>query len=254
MLAWLGGPSANLAIAAVHFAAAATISQLLETNDQNRRFIEHTLSYTPVQTPGPATITVNVKTLIVFFLAVTGAFHVLYALAGNAAVSLRFVEYALTASVMLVIIQLLSGETDGDLVLACAVLTASTMFFGLLQDDRLRIRSIGGKAWWLGWIPFAAAWFFVVKRFFFTLSQSDNVPEFVRQIVWVELALFSCFAVVQYIFLVRRDGAAAGAADPGAGAVGDRQLKRYSGAYNVLSITAKLFLALMAFFGLRSMK
>jgi len=149
----------------------------------------------------------------------------------------------------MMIIQLLSGEDNGDLVVACAALIATTMFFGLVQDDRVRNRSTSTKAFYLGWIPFVVAWFFVIKRFFFSLSLSDKVPDFVRWIIWGEVALFSCFALVQYFFLVRPTGSAIGAETSG----NENALMRYAGAYNMLSITAKMFLALMAFFGLKNM-
>jgi hypothetical protein len=152
-----------MALATVHFAAAAFISQTLEIDDANRRILQREVKYTPFQVPGPAATTLGVKDLIVLFLALTGAFHMLYALAGRWSAALRFVEYSITASIMIVIILLLSGEDNGDLILACAALIASTMFFGILQDDKLRIRSLGGKAFWLGWIPFLVAWFFVIK-------------------------------------------------------------------------------------------
>lgn len=244
-----GSPSANMLIATAMFVTAASVSQSLEINDSNRRLIERKLYYTPAEKPGPAETTISVKTLLVFFLAVTGVFHVIYSFTSNRPVALRFIEYSITASVMMMIIQLLSGEDNGDLVVACAALIATTMFFGLVQDDRVRSRSTSTKAFYLGWIPFVVAWFFVIKRFFFSLSLSDKVPDFVRWIIWGELALFSCFALVQYFFIVRPMGSAIGAETSG----NENALMRYAGAYNLLSITAKMFLALMAFFGLKNM-
>ncbi len=250
VLEWLGGSTSNMLLATVMFMMAVYVSQALEVTDANRFIIERPLNYTPLQEPGPQVTVVSVKTLLVFFLAVTGAFHVIYAYAGTRATSLRFVEYAITASAMLVIIQLLSFEDNADLILACATLMATTMLFGLIQDGRLRSRAIGTQAFWIGWIPFIVAWFFVVKSFLFTVSLApDEVPWFVKYIIWGEVALFSCFAIVQYIFIVRESGSAIGAE-----VSGDKEaLLRYAGSYNLLSITAKMFLALMAFFGLKGM-
>ena len=251
VLAWLGGSTSNMLLATVMFMMAVYVSQALEVTDANRFIIERPLKYTPVQAPGPEVAVVSVKTLLIFFLAVTGTFHVIYAYAGIRAMSLRFVEYSITASIMLVIIQLLSFEDNGDLIIACAVLMATTMLFGLIQDGRTWSRSVGTQGFWLGWIPFIVAWFFVVKRFFFTVSLApDEVPSFVKYIIWGEVALFSCFAIVQYIFLVRASGSAIGAAASG----NTDALLRYSGSYNLLSVTAKMFRALMAFFGLKGTK
>ena len=88
-----GSPSANMLIATAMFVTAASVSQSLEINDSNRRLIERKLYYTPVEKPGPAETTISVKTLLVFFLAVTGVFHVIYSFTSNRPVALRFIEY-----------------------------------------------------------------------------------------------------------------------------------------------------------------
>jgi hypothetical protein len=254
VLFWAGGAPANMLLAAAHFTSAAYIAQSLEVTDTNRFLLERRVGYTQWGMVEQGSATIPVKWLIVAFLAITGTFHLLYALLGRRAASLRFIEYSITASIMFIIIALLSGEDNADVMFACAALIASTMFFGFVQDERLRYTGVGTSAFILGWAPFAAAWFLLIKRFFSTLAAAAEVPAFVKSIVWVELALFSSFAFVQWWWLVRRGAEAVGANSPVAGPRGVRVLQEYGGGYNVLSVTAKLFLAFTAYFGLKAIK
>lgn len=241
MLEWLGGEPANLALAATHFAVAAFMSANLEESPLLRR----NLHFTPVDSANaPATTEIDLRSLLVFFLVATGCFHLFYAMLGASGARLRFFEYAITATCMFVILQILSGEDNADVVVACAALTASTMLFGVLQDRNTAAgETRSGAAHWFGWVPFLAAWALLIKRFLNSISRSANVPDFVKRIVWIEFALFSCFAVVQYVYAVRLDGSRARA-----------HALEYAGAYNLLSVTAKLTLAFTVFFGVKAMK
>lgn len=240
VLEWLGGQPANLALAAAHFGVAAYMAAKLDESPLLRR----TLRYTPSDPAADTGVEVNLRALLIFFLIATGCFHLLYASLGVRAARLRFFEYAITATCMFVILQVLSGEDNADVVVACAALTASTMLFGFLQDRNTTAgNSQGGAAHWFGWAPFIAAWALLIKRFLNSVNRSSNVPNFVKKIVWVEFALFCCFAIVQYIYAVRLGGARA-----------RLHALEYAGAYNLLSVTAKLTLAFTVFFGIQAME
>lgn len=251
VLSWFGGTSGNLALAAAFFGVAAYMIAELEDAPVLKQTLTYTssdqvnniLSYLPFG--GYAKIDVNLRTLLIFFLVVTGCFHLLYALLGPAGARFRFIEYLITATCMFVILQVLSGERNADVVASCAALMASTMLFGFLQD---RATFSGdaqlGLPYLFGWLPFSVAWIMLIKRFLASISiVKEYVPEFVKRIVWLELLLFSLFPLVQSFYAVADNGARARA----------RPLE-YAGAYNVLSITAKMVLVFTVFFGLREMK
>ena len=125
------------------------------------------------------------------------------------------------------------------MLVGVSALIASTMLLGYVQDEKINNRGMSNAAFWFGWVPYVAAWALVITRFFNTVSSDRNVPGFVKSIIWIELAVFTCFALTQYWFVVRP------------GAVYNQQ--SYDGTYNTLSITAKTLLVAFAYFGLKGM-
>ena len=111
---------------------------------------------------------------------------------------LRFLEYSISASIMLVAIALLNGIRDLDLIFAIAVLTAGTQLCGLVVEYLTDV--------WLkvllhatGWLQFLCAYGIIVHSFALSATSDADVqpPWFVWVIVIVLFLLYASFGFVQ---------------------------------------------------------
>tara|TARA_B100001059_G_C17798599_1_gene564703 strand:- start:347 stop:1408 length:1062 start_codon:yes stop_codon:yes gene_type:complete len=120
---------------------------------------------------------------------------------------LRFIEYSISASIMLICIAFLNGVTDINLIAAIAVLTAMCQLCGLvveyMNDDQL--------VWqWVlhltGWIQFLCAYGIISHAFFKSITAAPGVrpPDFVYVIVFMLFALYACFGAVQLVELCQK--------------------------------------------------
>ena len=120
---------------------------------------------------------------------------------------LRFVEYAFSASIMLIGIALLNGVTDINLVASIAVLTSATQLCGLvaeflLSEDSDHHNSLFESALVLhitGWLQFFCAYGIIFHAFFRSATAVEDArpPQFVYFIVWIIFALYGVFGIVQ---------------------------------------------------------
>ena len=193
---------------------------------------------------------------------------------------LRFVEYSISSTLMVLIIALLNGATDLWLLLLLAVANWSTMMFGLYHEQLLRARmdAPDGSTTFLtavsahvaGWVPFVAVWAMLLGQFEWTLDAIKGIPAVIKVIPPVLLSMFTLFGVNQVLATVylRPQGGAGSDGEappesamavpkapdgsqppvPSAMAVVRRQRWSYMHsevAYTVLSLTAKSLLAWM---------
>tara|TARA_B100001989_G_scaffold251983_1_gene232641 strand:+ start:1654 stop:2742 length:1089 start_codon:yes stop_codon:yes gene_type:complete len=113
---------------------------------------------------------------------------------------LRFLEYSISASVMLVAIAVLNGVFDINLVASIAVLTCSCQLSGLvveylLQDDR---DDLGLLAHLNGWLTLGCAYGIIFHAYFKSAAEGDtDPPAFVDAIVISLCALYCCFGATQ---------------------------------------------------------
>lgn len=113
----------------------------------------------------------------------------------------RWIEYALSASLMRVLVGILSGVTDLHMQFLQFGLTAVTMLFGLvfeLENKKNRLSAHDKIRWylyWLGFIPHVFSWTVVLAFFFYSLSTGDP-PGFVYAIIFIIFFLDLSFAVV----------------------------------------------------------
>lgn len=165
---------------------------------------------------------------IAFFEFVTGTFHLLNALAwphfyaenlARCRAPTRWVEYAITAPVMLVLLAIFSGIIHLYTLLLLFGLTQVTMFFGYLVE---RYSTPRGGAWvepafdrmaihLMGWVPQLYAWSIITAQFIRYASAVgrdangavlNKMPEWVYGLFVGEIFLFMGFAVVQiYVIL-----------------------------------------------------
>lgn len=121
----------------------------------------------------------------------------------------RWVEYTLSASVMIVIIGYGLGIRDRSTLIGIGVLVASTMPYGYWVETVARPRTVTEwdaplssrlLPWFLGNIPQSAAWLIILLQFYDGRdpeAQEDVVPWFVYIILWAEFALFWSFGFAQ---------------------------------------------------------
>ena len=240
ILTAMSSKAANLGLALFHFTLAGVVGATLE-DDKNPNVTQPVVYMINPNRGGPLNTSISIKWLIVAFTIVTGMFHLVYAYQGYAG-RLRYIEYAITASTMIMIIQLLSGENDFIALLTVFALMATTMLMGFVQDEKLTNPGMTNASFWFAWVPYSVAWAVVIVRFFNTLNNASDpeaIPGFVKAIIWIELFFFTTFAFTQYFFVVR----------PGA----RYDLKKYDGTYNILSVLAKGLLVGFAYFGIKGM-
>eukprot|EP01100_Stratorugosa_tubuloviscum_P005668 TRINITY_DN251_c2_g1_i1.p1 TRINITY_DN251_c2_g1~~TRINITY_DN251_c2_g1_i1.p1 ORF type:complete len:276 (-),score=121.83 TRINITY_DN251_c2_g1_i1:100-927(-) len=116
---------------------------------------------------------------------------------------IRWLEYSLSASVMIIIIAILSGIYD-ILLLLTLFFCASTMnMCGLLMEQ---LNQYTPKVNWgpflVGCLPFIAMWMTIWTYFGGAVNRSNDVPGYVVAIVFLVFCLFSCFAInmiLQYL-------------------------------------------------------
>lgn len=124
----------------------------------------------------------------------------------------RWVEYSFSAPVMFVLISYAVGLMHLSEIVLGSALIHSVMLFGLAQE--VYNRPASDREWerrwprraafhFVGYGPFICAWFVVLYQFHVlsTLPSTEGtrMPDFVYAIVYAEAALFSCFAVVQFV-------------------------------------------------------
>lgn len=141
----------------------------------------------------------------------------------------RWIEYSVSASLMLVLIAMFVGIRDLAALLGFVAANAAMILFGLLMERHQRPGAADWSAYWFGALVGVVPWVAVGVY----LVETPGVPGFVYAIVATQLVLFFSFALnmgLQY-----------------------RQVGRWrsylfgEGAYMVLSLTAKSLLAWLIF-------
>lgn len=121
---------------ALHWSSAAYLAYELTSPTTPRIFVDRLSlngEFAPVLVEA---MDVPIYSLVVSFMSFTGAVHLLYALKFDAGISFkyRFVEYAISAPIMVCIIALLLGIREVYTLVMLAVLTSITMTYGVLQE------------------------------------------------------------------------------------------------------------------------
>lgn len=147
----------------------------------------------------------------------------------------RWVEYSLSASIMIVLISQIVGITDVAAIVAIFGVNVSMILFGWLQEKYVQPGG-GLLPFWFGCIagivPWIAILIFVIAP---ESGGANETPAFVYGIVISLFILFNCFALVQFLQYKP---------------VGKwSNYLRGEKAYIVLSLVAKSALAWQVFFG-----
>lgn len=164
--------------------------------------------------------------LLLAFCVVTMAVHAFYAgggkwytqrvIAGNN--SVRWVEYAVTATIMLLVIAFSSGVIELDAQILIAVCSIGCMLCGDLVekaliafrsaqgDVRMMFRSSAILATMIGWILLLGAYSVIFRNFTRVATNPDKdrrPPWFVWVIVFLMFAMFSSFGGIQVTHMLR---------------------------------------------------
>ncbi len=147
----------------------------------------------------------------------------------------RWIEYSLSASLMVVLIAMLAGIWQATALVGIFGVNAAMILFGLLMERNNRPdREVDWLPFWLGGIVGAVPWIAITIQLLRAQEQAD-VPGFVIGIFFSLLVLFALFPLVMYLQY--------------------KQVGRFADyvrgerAYIVLSLTAKSVLAWQVYAG-----
>jgi len=145
----------------------------------------------------------------------------------------RWIEYSLSASLMIVLIAMLTGIGDIAALIALFGVNASMIFFGLIQEHYTQPGSGKLLPFWLGCIAGAVPWI-AIAVYFVSPGTAANPPGFVYGIFFSLFAFFNVFAINMWL-QYRRIGPW-------------RNYLFGESVYILLSLTAKSALAWQVFF------
>lgn len=133
----------------------------------------------------------------------------------------RWIEYSVSASVMILILSYVSGTVFRDTIILLFALTFVTMTFGHLHEVICRPKNhdewAESNVFWrlqahlFGYIPQVFTWAIVIANFISaakastvdSLGEERKMPAFVYGIVFGELVIFWSFGVVQLVVSLR---------------------------------------------------
>ena len=135
----------------------------------------------------------------------------------------RWLDYALSASIMQVVIQVLCGFTDVWTLTLCAVAIATTQLFGYTVEQYLFFRKYYEEKeektnnnemhfvdkyqlFIFGFVSFTTPWVAVYWSFFDSVGRAKpGPPDWVKGVVFSLLVFFLCFAGVMRYFIRNYD-------------------------------------------------
>ena len=103
----------------------------------------------------------------------------------------RWIEYSVSASIMVVLIGMFVGIRDLAAVIAIFMLNTAMILFGLLMERQQRPGRADWSAFYFGSLVGLVPWALIAVY----VAQPPQVPGFVYAITVVQFVLFFCFAV-----------------------------------------------------------
>ena len=152
--------------------------------------------------------TIEVPIIILFFFILSACFQgaAAFYYRGRSGY-LRFVEYSLSASIMMLAISAETGITDAYFMQSAFVLTWATQILGLTAE--LSQTTQRPYLWVLphcaAWVTCLSAYLPSFDAFFLSTSLSDKQPPaYVTALVVIQMILFICFGIVQALSLTQK--------------------------------------------------
>lgn len=117
----------------------------------------------------------------------------------------RWAEYSVSASVMVVLIAMLTGVTDLYAIIGLIAANAAMIGFGYLMERVNQDREqLSWRPFVLGCVVGAVPWVVITIAIIVSSVEADGVPGFVYAIFVSLFLLFNCFAVNQWLQYRRR--------------------------------------------------
>mmetsp|Transcript_4180 Transcript_4180/g.6310 ORF Transcript_4180/g.6310 Transcript_4180/m.6310 type:complete len:269 (+) Transcript_4180:72-878(+) len=152
---------------------------------------------------------------------------------------LRWIEYSFSASIMAVLVAMVTGVYDIHLQFSIGLSTAICMMTGFIVEigfpremDSWRIKTAAYSVYILGFIACFGPWLVILCYFF----ESSGAPTFVYFIIFGELIAFAAFGINMFGYFFMKWW----------------NFSTYEGVYIILSFTAKTFLAFVTYGGFKS--
>ncbi len=120
----------------------------------------------------------------------------------------RWIEYSLSAPVMIVLIAYSLGVRSRSEIVGIAALIGITMPFGYgveivsrpaSEDEWSSPLTIRILPWIVGHVPQIVAWALIILQFYSVFDDTDRAPWFVTLILWAELLLFFSFGAASLL-------------------------------------------------------
>jgi hypothetical protein len=113
--------------------------------------------------------------------------------------TLRWMEYGISAPLMIIVISAMLGEVDIGVYVLLATCTSVLMGLGYLQEVHMKQTLVPHR---MGWLLFLCTWSVPVFTFGMSLEQGQaSPPKDIVAIIWISILLmvflFGCFGVVQ---------------------------------------------------------
>jgi hypothetical protein len=193
----------NVAVGLVHLVQAGVVLAL--SNDLSLPISASFLRADPVTVQGPTSpksvFDLPIGAMVAVFLLLAAIDHLLVAAPRihewyernlerrvNYA---RWIEYSMSASVMIVLIAMFVGIRDLAALIGLFGVNTSMILFGLLMERHQQPGETDWTAFWFGSIAGAVPWIAIVIY----LAEPPQVPGFVWVITAVQLLLFATFAI-----------------------------------------------------------
>lgn len=155
----------------------------------------------------------NLQLLVISFFGLSAGFQLFAGMRSNYRQRverdgenfIRFLEYSISASVMLVATALIGGITNTDKLIQIAALTFGTQILGLateqfisLDANEMLVATVHVSAW----VTQVAGYWPIISLFLRSVNDCNNgqkPPEFVSAIVWSQMFLFLSFGLIQAV-------------------------------------------------------
>ena len=194
----------NVAIAVVH--AAQAVLMLVLSNDLALPVTAAFLPDDPVAVRGPVTPEVvfdlPIGPTVAVFLLLAAVDHLFCAAPGGVRVyerllagrrnSIRWVEYSVSASIMMVLIAMFTGIWSLAALVAIFGANSAMILFGLVMERQQEPETADWSAFWFGSLVGLVPWAVVL---IYLLGGPQSPPGFVYAIVALEFVFFMSFAV-----------------------------------------------------------
>ena len=131
---------------------------------------------------------------------------------------LRWIEYSLSSSLMVLVLLILNGNYDLWILLGAVGMNWITMMCGLLHEHllwaQLKLTKLTGvgfsavehlRAHVAGWVVYSLVWTIIIAQFTWSIQAAADAakkfdfefPQWIKAIIWIQFVMFSTFGLNQ---------------------------------------------------------